>query len=130
MLFQKVFVQIVAIVGLVADEFFRSSLRKHLPRTISTSFTSWGEALARQTATGKPEASTMAMIRLPLPRFVQPTAAPPHQYSPIVGTSCGTFGTANTDQVNLSTAHQSTKSIKFRSELRAGHAASALSDPF
>jgi hypothetical protein len=72
MLFQKVFVQLVAVVGLVADEFFRSFAEKE---TTSTNFTSWGEALARQTAIGRPEVSAMAMTRLPLPRFVQPTEA-------------------------------------------------------
>src|SRR5713226_693991 len=43
----------------------------------STSLVSWGEALAIPTATGKPRRSAIAMILVPLPRRVGPTAPPP-----------------------------------------------------
>lgn len=56
--------------------FFGSLGAKLLSSAASTSLVSCGEALATCTATGTPFPSVTAMILVPLPRFVLPTAEP------------------------------------------------------
>ena len=50
--------------------------RKRASRVAGTRWGSYGEALATCTARGRPWRSQIAMILLPLPRRVAPTAAP------------------------------------------------------
>ena len=57
--------------------FFGNWGAKLLSSVASTSLVSCGEALATCTATGTPFPSVTAMILVPLPRFVLPTAEPP-----------------------------------------------------
>jgi len=59
------------------SRFFGSLGAKQLSSVASTSWVSCGEALATCTATGTPFPSVTAMILVPLPRFVLPTAEPP-----------------------------------------------------
>jgi hypothetical protein len=59
------------------SRFFGSLGAKLLSSAASTSWVSCGEALATCTATGTPFPSVTAMILVPLPRFVLPTAEPP-----------------------------------------------------
>jgi hypothetical protein len=66
----QLFVQPVAVVGLVADQPIRSS------SVCSTSFTSAGEALSVRRAIGRPWRSAIPMILVPLPRLVLPTQRP------------------------------------------------------
>src|SRR5258708_6841144 len=58
-------IQRIAVIGAVSDQ----ALRKRR-----------GEALAIPTATGKPRRSAIAMILVPLPRRVGPTAPPPFSH--------------------------------------------------
>jgi hypothetical protein len=53
------------------------SARKRASRVAATKCGSYGEALATWTAIGRPCRSQIAMILLPFPRRVGPTAAPP-----------------------------------------------------
>ena len=74
--FANLRIQRIAVVGAVANQAF-GSFRKEAPlEGGSTSFVSCGEALATCTARGRPWPSLIAMILLPLPRRVGPTAEP------------------------------------------------------
>jgi len=58
-----------------------SSSRKLPARVSSTSLVSCGKALSTVTARGKLVTAAMAMIFVPLPRLVGPTAKPPFSHS-------------------------------------------------
>jgi hypothetical protein len=75
-LFQKIIIERIAVTGFAPTSFSGIPVTKRLSTAISAGFTSWVEELARQTETGRPEASAIAMIRLTLPRFVRPAAPP------------------------------------------------------
>ncbi len=66
----------IAVISFVSNKFIWRIGSKTAVDSFSTSFTSWGDALSTHTATGRPEASAIAMILVPLPRFVLPTARP------------------------------------------------------
>src|SRR5437867_2157156 len=74
--FSQPLVERIAVVGRVADHsFWFGSREALLDGGFHESF-SCGEALAMLQATGRPWRSAIAMILLPLPRRVGPTAAP------------------------------------------------------
>ncbi len=58
------------LIGLVANCVLRYFLTKRLLIVALTNFISWGEMLCMAQATGRPEASVIAMILVPLPRLV------------------------------------------------------------
>ena len=70
-------VQRIAVVRLSPISRCGVSRRKRCWSVGSTSMASFGEALATCTARGRPWRSAIAMILLPLPRFVGPTPEPP-----------------------------------------------------
>lgn len=85
----------VRVVGFVTDEPAGSSSRKLPARTYSTSWHSAGEALSTDTARGRLLAAAIAMIFVPLPRRVGPSAKPAfwhsrkwHQRTPLPGSAC------------------------------------------
>ena len=76
MLFLKALVQRIAVVGAVADHSLGLVRVKRCATVASTSLVSCGEALAMLQAIGRPWRSAIAVILLPFPRRVGPTAAP------------------------------------------------------
>lgn len=70
------FIQDVAAIGLVSDQFLVFSSTNLASRVNSTSLTSCGEALAAHMETGRPAGSAIAMAFVPLPRLIFPTQSP------------------------------------------------------
>ena len=76
-LFAYPLIQRIAVVSFVADQSLRGFGAGIGAASVgSTSVASFGEALATCTARGRPWRSAIAMILLPLPRFVGPTPEP------------------------------------------------------
>ena len=69
-------VQRLAVIGRIADHAPGLGRVNRLSMVVSTSFVSWGKALAMPQGIGKPWRSAITMILLPFPRRVRPTAAP------------------------------------------------------
>src|SRR5215469_12272737 len=71
------FIERIALISQVAAQFLGNWGAKWLSSVASSSRVSCGEGLATCTTTGTPWPSVTAMILVPLPRFVLPTAEPP-----------------------------------------------------
>src|SRR6185312_17053766 len=75
--FFKLSVQLVGIVSLVADQPLRQLVQELPASASSTNWHTADEALSTATASGRLLPAAIAMIFVPLPRRVGPTAKPP-----------------------------------------------------